>query len=280
MAITGGGSDYGGGGSTGFNCRISPADEVAVIENLLDRIKDLEADVARLKSGVVEANQLSDLSQQVGWVTGVTYMGTEGWTRTAAGTLIPPAGWSLSGAGILMSDGTPYQGVVMDENGVLQFGWMQDGTMGGARVTAWDAAAAGGGALDYARVEYNNGTPSAGNVSTFRGTSLTSNTLSSTQLVVNVTTAGLYAVAAQARVVKIGGTNIRTNIYISASNDPTYDTPEELYESSVSSNLDGSASGIARYIYFSAAGTITAALRLDTGVSTLCLRLNIVRLSG
>jgi hypothetical protein len=147
-------SDIGtGNGSSGFTCRISPADEVGIIENLLERIRNLETKVARLAAGNVETSQLSNISQQVGWATGITYMGTEGWIRTEAGTLIPPPGWTLSGAGILMSDGTPYQGVVMDENGVLQFGWMTDGTFAGEKVDEWNNSS--GGSPDHYVRDYN-----------------------------------------------------------------------------------------------------------------------------
>jgi hypothetical protein len=279
-------SDIGtGNGSSGFTCRISPADEVGIIENLLERIRKLETEVARMKSGDIQVNQLSDLSQQVGWVGGVTYLGTEGWTRTEAGTLIPPPGWSLSGAGLLMSDGTPYQGVVMDENGVLQFGWMTDGTLGGAKVEQWDAGATPGGALDYARVEYNAGqVGGAADYSTFRGPSMTLNTLSDTQLIVNITQAGLYVCAAAGRVGSGGlGTNVRTRISIRASNDPSYILPSESYESDTAISGDASAGGIARQIYFSSGevpGTIYSLLRNAVGTSTTSAKLNIVRLSA
>ena len=112
-------------------CAISPSDLVGYVGNLINLVKDLEQRVIELESGNIEANQLSDLSQQVGWVDGITYMGIEGWTQTEYGTLIPPPGFTFLGNGLTLSDGNTYQAVVMDEDGVLQFGFGQttsDGT--------------------------------------------------------------------------------------------------------------------------------------------------------
>jgi hypothetical protein len=113
-------------------CAISPSDLVGYTGNALNRIKDLEQRVAELEAANVEVNQLSDLSQQIGWVGGITYMGVPGWTQTSYGTLIPPAGVSLSSLGFTMSDGNQYPFVVMDENGVLQFGFDTSGNVSGA----------------------------------------------------------------------------------------------------------------------------------------------------
>ena len=87
--------DEGGGGGGGpvidrGVCSISPSDLVGYTGNALNRIMDLEQRVAELESRNVEVNQLSDLSQQVGWVSGIEYMGIPGWTQTEYGTLIPP----------------------------------------------------------------------------------------------------------------------------------------------------------------------------------------------
>jgi hypothetical protein len=116
-------------------CAISPSDLVGYTGNALNRIKDLEQRVAELEAANVEVNQLSDLSQQIGWVGGITYMGIPGWTQTEYGTLIPPAGVSLSSLGFTMSDGNQYPFVVMDENGVLQFGFDTSGNVSGASVS-------------------------------------------------------------------------------------------------------------------------------------------------
>lgn len=93
--------DIPGAGNSGSICSVSPSDLAGQVDNLLSRIDDLEQTVAELLSQNVSANQLSDLSRQAGWLTGVTYLGVEGWTQTAAGTLIPPVGLALSSVGIL-----------------------------------------------------------------------------------------------------------------------------------------------------------------------------------
>jgi hypothetical protein len=116
-------------------CSISPSDLVGYVGNLINRVKDLEQKVAELAAGNVEVNQLSDLSQQVGWVGGVTYMGVSGWTQTEYGTLIPPAGVSFSSLGFTLSDGNTYPMVVMDEDGVLQYGFTNTGQVSGASVS-------------------------------------------------------------------------------------------------------------------------------------------------
>jgi hypothetical protein len=113
-------------------CAISPSDLVGYTGNALNRIKELEQRVAELEAKNTEFNQLSDASQQVGWVGGVTYMGTAGWTQTEYGTLIPPPGVSFSSLGFTLSDGNTYPFVVMDENGVLQYGFTATGGTGGA----------------------------------------------------------------------------------------------------------------------------------------------------
>ncbi len=132
MAITQG---EGGGislsGTAGSVCALTPSDQAQVVDNLIARIESLETAVMQLLTANIKANQLSDLSQQVGWVGNITYMGQPGWTQTEYGTLIPPAGMSLSSLGILMSDGNSYQAVVMDENGVLQFGFTTAGQVTG-----------------------------------------------------------------------------------------------------------------------------------------------------
>lgn len=135
MAGTTGGNVGGlGGGRTTTDsgvCAISPSDLVGYTGNALNRLKELEQRVAELEAKNTEVNQLSDLSQQVGWVGGITYLGTAGWTQTAAGTLIPPPGVSLSTLGITMSDGNSYQMVVVNEDGTLTYGFTATGGVGG-----------------------------------------------------------------------------------------------------------------------------------------------------
>lgn len=124
-------SDLGGGGGLGQVCIPTNSDLAGAIDNLLARIEFLEKQLAIMLGENVEAGQLSDISQQVGWVHGITYAGIEGWTRTEAGTLIPPAGFSLADSGFLMSDGNRYPAVVMDENGVLHWGVTENGEVKG-----------------------------------------------------------------------------------------------------------------------------------------------------
>ena len=112
-------------------CAISPSDLVGYTGNLINRVEQLEQRIAELEAKNVEANQLSDLAQQVGWVDGITYMGVPGWTQTSYGTLIPPPGFTLLGSGLTMSDGNQYQAVVYGEDGELIYGFGQttsDGT--------------------------------------------------------------------------------------------------------------------------------------------------------
>ena len=161
MAITVGDNEGGGGiapiGTAGSVCAISPSDLVGTVDNLITRIERIEQILMQIASANVWANQLSDLSQQVGWLGGITYMGVPGWTQTEYGTLIPPPGFTLLGNGITLSDGNTYSAVVMDENGVLQFGFTPIGAVEGEKPAEWDAAAAAIGPADYANAEYNSG---------------------------------------------------------------------------------------------------------------------------
>ena len=86
--------DLGGGG--GSWCPVSPSDMVGTINNLMSRIEQLEQDMAELKAQNTTAAQLSDFANAAGWIDNVTYLGMPGWTQTPSGTLIPPAGFSLS----------------------------------------------------------------------------------------------------------------------------------------------------------------------------------------
>jgi hypothetical protein len=145
--------------SAGGLCVIGGADESAQIQSLTERVAKLEQALQYVLGEDISASQLSDISQNAGWVTGITYMGTPGWTRTAAGTLIPPPGFSLSGSGLFsMYDfctgaQKDYQGVVMDEDGVLQFGFTPLGEMCGEKVEQWNGASA----PDYYKYDYLSG---------------------------------------------------------------------------------------------------------------------------
>lgn len=148
-------------------CAISPSDLVGYTGNLINRVNELEQRIAELEASNVEVNQLSDLSQQVGWVGGITYLGTPGWTQTEYGTLIPPAGVSLSTLGITMSDGNSYQMVSVGEDGELIFGFTATGAIGGS----------GAMGNDYMTLNTMSGTPGGaltlGTVSASRGSAIT-----------------------------------------------------------------------------------------------------------
>ena len=125
--------DSGGGGTAANLCPPSPSDLAGQINNLITRIENLEKAVAELQGQDVTATQLSDLSQQVGWVYDVTYLGVPGWTQTAAGTLIPPAGLALSTLGIVLPGlgGNPSTLVSTDSDGNPTFSINNSGTTGG-----------------------------------------------------------------------------------------------------------------------------------------------------
>lgn len=198
-------------GTAGSICAITPSDSVAVLNNFLKRIEELETAVMQLLTANVTAGELSEISQQVGWVGNVTYMGVPGWTQTEYGTLIPPPGFTLSSNGFeLFNTCTgqyePYQGVLMDENGVLQFGFTKNGNMCGAKVEEWDSAAAvAGGIATYALVSWK----SAFGIS---GTERLSNDMVIGSLVLSmpfvltftVQTTGVYQVSSNITVQKTG----------------------------------------------------------------------------
>lgn len=193
------GGGVGGSGDSIFlsgsaaTCAISPSDLVGTLDNFLHRLEEVEKAVTQLLAQNIWANQLSDLSQQVGWVGNVTYMGVPGWTQTEYGTLIPPAGLSLSTLGIKLSDGNTYQAVVMDENGVLQFGFTPGGTPAGELVDAWNA----GGAPDYSIYKFG-ATLTTNPFSASNGITINSNTFSSSvsagAIQWTVSQAGLYLI--------------------------------------------------------------------------------------
>jgi hypothetical protein len=140
MALTPGEGDGGTGGVLGGTassiCAISPSDLVGTLGNLITRIEQLEFQLSQVVGANLHTEQLSNISEQVGWVYGVEYMGIPGWTQTEYGTLIPPAGFTLLGSGMTLSDGNTYSAVVMDENGVLQYGFTTDGQITGSASVA------------------------------------------------------------------------------------------------------------------------------------------------
>src|SRR3990170_2607955 len=184
MAIV---NESGGGSSTDTGvCAISPSDLVGYTGNALNRIKDLEQRVAELEAAIVQVNQLSDLSQQVGWVGNVEYMGTTGWTQTEYGTLIPPPGVSFSTLGFTLSDGNTYPFVVMDSDGVLQYGFTATGGVSGAASPV----------QDYISLNTASGSPgnnvSFGGQTASRGTALT--WAVGTPDIINIVAKGVYLV--------------------------------------------------------------------------------------
>jgi hypothetical protein len=118
--------------AAGGVCWSGGADEASEIESLKERVAKLERALQYVLGQDISAGQLSDISQVAGWIYDVEYMGKPGWTKTSIGTLIPPAGLSLSSLGFKMSDGNDYPLVVMDENGVLQYGFTSGGAVKGA----------------------------------------------------------------------------------------------------------------------------------------------------
>jgi hypothetical protein len=133
---TGDGGSSNTSGTAASVCAISPSDTVGVLNNFLTRIEKLEEIMMQIASANVLAGQISEISQQIGWMYGIEYLGQPGWAQTSYGTLVPPPGFTLLGAGLTLSDGNTYQAVYYDENGVLQFGFETGGTgIAGASVT-------------------------------------------------------------------------------------------------------------------------------------------------
>jgi hypothetical protein len=134
MALTPGEGDGGAGGlggTAGSICAISPSDLVGTIGNLISRIEDLEFALSQVLGANLHANTLGDISSQVGWVYNVEYMGVPGWIQTEYGTLIPPPGFTILGSGMTLSDGNTYSAVLMDSDGVLQYGFTTGGQITG-----------------------------------------------------------------------------------------------------------------------------------------------------
>lgn len=124
-------TDGGGGGSTSNICAISPSDMAGNIDNILTRLETVENILSQILGYDITANRLSDITDVLGWINNVTYMGTTGWTLTPAGTLIPPPGWTFLGSGLTLSDGNTYSAVLMDSDGVLQYGFTTEGQVTG-----------------------------------------------------------------------------------------------------------------------------------------------------
>ena len=207
-------------------CAISPSDLVGYTGNLINRVNELEQRIAQLEAANLEVNQLSDISQQVGWVDGVTYMGIPGWTQTEYGTLIPPPGFTFLGNGMTLSDGNTYQAVYFDEDGVLQYGFQT----GGTGVTG---AAVASGATNYIVLTSNSTTISggdpdmiqyaiAGSALSFDGVStITANSTGLYRLSFFVPVIIANSPATAALIVDIGSIQIGVNHAVNSSSDPT-----------------------------------------------------------
>lgn len=126
-----------GGGSTSNICSISPSDMAGSIDNIMERLETLENIVSQMLGYDITANQISDITDVLGWINNVTYMGTTGWTLTPAGTLIPPPGWTFLGSGLTLSDGNTYSAVLVDSDGVLQYGFTTEGQVTGNSSVAY-----------------------------------------------------------------------------------------------------------------------------------------------
>jgi hypothetical protein len=193
--------DDGGGSIPAGVCVPTPSDLEGAVYNLLARIKELEDKVAQQAATNVTADRLSDLAQQVGWVTDIVYNGIGGFTRTEAGTLIPPPGVSLNTLGWELYNTCtggyePFPMVVMDENGVLQWGATTTGGLCGAKVEEWDDAAANSGTQDYGFISH---LLAVGSTSGVRGMTILTNSLSGRDYYfeIQVSRAGLYMVQSQ-----------------------------------------------------------------------------------
>jgi hypothetical protein len=191
-------------------CSISPSDLVGYTGNALNRIKDLEDRVAELEAKIVQANQLSDLSQQVGWVGGVEYMGVGGWTQTEYRTLIPPQGWTLAGSGIIPNLGPGMQLVYTDTNGNI--------------FSADDFTA--GGAPDYLLYDGLYTINESRNIATLFNTfALNVEGTTSGEIVAQVSKAGLYLVNVHGSFHRTSGTAPATTVFSGLSSIIVSPTP-------------------------------------------------------
>lgn len=268
----------GGSGSALALCTVNPADLKAVIDNIYSRLEALEGQISQIASQDINANQLSDIAENVGWVYGVTYLGVPGWTQTSAGTLIPPTGFTLSSLGLVMSDGSPYQAVTMDSDGALQFGFDSDGQVAGTLPTNWNTGTPT--ALDYARWEYNNYN---GSVTDVRGSSISlssSSTSPNVEFVASVS-AGLYYASVHGNIWKIGASYAGCRVDLVASTDSYPSDPvDEAYSFTNRNEVASAHASMSRSVYFSSSGTITGRVIGGGGYTVGTCKLNIVRLSG
>lgn len=92
MAQTNDDGGYGGTSPGGGICWISPSDLAGQVYNLMSRLAQAEADIERLKSANVSAQQLSDIAEAIGLLVGGTIVMPGDPTNTMsewAGTVMP-----------------------------------------------------------------------------------------------------------------------------------------------------------------------------------------------
>lgn len=96
MPLTNDDGGGGGGGTTGGVCTPSPSDQLAITNNLISRISDIEKFLSRLIGADVNANNLSELATNIGNILNGTIMLTgDGYSPYGPGGSIPvPAGFT------------------------------------------------------------------------------------------------------------------------------------------------------------------------------------------
>lgn len=257
-------------------CAISPSDLVGFVGNALSRIKELEQRVAELEAANVEANQLSDLATQVGWVGGVTYMGIEGWTQTEYGTLIPPPGVTLSTLGIIpptipgSTSGVQFQ--ITDANGLAVFGADVLGQLFGTYVDIWNGTASP--EQDYCDVVR---APGFGhNHTNLRGMSLVLATTSGqAKIYVQVSRAGLYTFSGN---VTLSTSSVESRVAVSLCNDEEAQCTQEAYSPlSDPSGINVVTASISRTMYLA---TDNAIVSFQSGVLSVGTSIYSFALSG
>jgi len=136
-------------------CLVSPSDQAGQINNLLDRVHNLEVIVSQLAGLDVTASNASDMVQSLGTITNGTLVlpdnSVTGWTNS-----IPPGDFS----GTIISNGV----ITTWDNGVVSFEVQPSGiTTGGGGVSSYlvvqpAATALSSGLPDISTVVFSSGT--------------------------------------------------------------------------------------------------------------------------
>jgi hypothetical protein len=187
------GDGGGGGGGSGEICTIKTSDLIGLQNNILSRLYKIEQFLTLLTGMDVTANSLSDITDNLGTVTNATLINAlRGWITegTFSGVAISTLGWQLYSecAGGMVN----YPIVVMDEDGVMQFGAEENGQLCGSAVQDWNEAATTAASLkeqDYASYTNTAGVHQ-------RGATVTSHSIDSTyaDCTITISTAGLYII--------------------------------------------------------------------------------------